>query len=49
MVGPITYTTHNDDPYRFMVHEIIEQIIQIKAGAQIFERLDELCNGNIIP
>jgi len=49
MVGPITYTTHNDDPYRFMVHEIIEQMLSIKAGAKIFERLDELCNGNINP
>lgn len=49
MVGPITYTTHNDDPYRFMVHEIIEQMLSIKAGAKIFELLDELCNGNINP
>ncbi len=49
MVGPITYTTHADDPYAFLVHEIIEQMLSIKAGAKIFGRLSDLCNTNIVP
>ena len=46
MVGPITYDIENKDPYAFLVHEIIEQMLSIKAGAKIYGRL---CNGEIIP
>lgn len=49
MVGPLTYHVHDDDPYAFLVHEIIEQMLSIKAGAKIYSRLVELCNGNICP
>ena len=49
MVGPITYTTHADDPYAFLVHEIIEQMLSVKAGTAIYKRLEELCNGRISP
>lgn len=48
MVGTITYEPH-DDGYSFIVHEIIEQMLSIKAGAKIFNRLSDLCNGNICP
>lgn len=46
-VGTITYKTHNDNPYAFLVHEIIEQMLSIKAGAKIFERLETLCGGHV--
>ena len=49
MVGPITYSPHEDDPYRFLVHEIIEQMLSVKAGQKIFLRLEELCAGEINP
>lgn len=48
MVGTITYEPHNDG-YSFIVHEIIEQMLSIKAGAKIYSRLIELCDGKISP
>lgn len=48
MVGPITYELQSD-PYVFLVHEIIEQMLSIKAGNKIFSRLEELCEGFITP
>lgn len=47
-IGPITYTIH-DDGYAFLVHEIIEQMLSIKAGAKIYKRLEDLCEGNVTP
>lgn len=49
MVGPISYTTHDEDPYSFLVHEIIEQMLSVKAGKKIYSRLEALCNGEITP
>lgn len=46
MVGEITYQPHKDG-YAFLVHEIIEQMLSIKAGAKIYARLQELCDGEI--
>lgn len=48
MVGPITYQPH-DDAFAFLVHEIIEQMLSIKAGAKIYSRLEELCSGSVTP
>ncbi len=49
-IGPITYTIRDDaDSYAFLVHEIIEQMLSIKAGQSIYSRLIELCEGNICP
>lgn len=48
-IGEISYTTHSEDPYAFMIHEIIEQMLSIKAGMKIYTRFEELCNGNISP
>lgn len=48
MVGEITYAPH-DDGYSFLVHEIIEQMLSIKAGAKIYDRLLEICHGDITP
>ena len=49
MVGTIQYTPHSENAYAFMVHEIIEQMLSIKAGKKIYERLENLCLGEIIP
>ena len=48
LVGPITYQIH-DDAFAFLVHEIIEQMLSIKAAAKIYSRLEELCNGFVTP
>lgn len=32
-----------------MIHEIIEQMLSVKAGQKIFVRLEELCNGEVTP
>jgi len=48
MVGSITYTVHTDE-YAFLVHEIIEQMLSIKAGQKIYSRLEMLCGGQITP
>ena len=49
MVGPITYRTHADDPYAFLVHEIIEQMLSAKVASKIYERLKSTCGGNVTP
>lgn len=50
MVGDISYRPHTDgDEYAFLVHEIIEQMLSIKAGAKIYGRLESLCMGQISP
>lgn len=48
MVGPITYSPYTDG-YPFLIHEIIEQMLSIKAGQKIYARLRDLCGGNISP
>ncbi|MEI3348841.1 MAG: hypothetical protein V8R55_10755 [Dysosmobacter sp.] len=48
MVGTISYIPH-DDEYAFLIHEIIEQMLSIKAGRQIYERLEALCSCRITP
>jgi len=47
-IGSIEYFIH-DDPYSFLVHEIIEQMLSKKAGQKIYERLVNKCNGNVTP
>lgn len=49
MVGPITYVPYCDDPYAFLIHEIIEQMLSVKVGQIIYGRLETLCNGSITP
>lgn len=49
MVGKIEYYTHTDNPYEFIIHEIIEQMLSIKVGYVLFSRLKDLCNGSILP
>lgn len=49
MVGPISYETKEKNPYDFLIHEIIEQMLSVKASAKIYERLISLCNGKVTP
>lgn len=46
MVGPINYCPY-ENGYAFLIHEIIEQMLSIKAGAKIYARLEGLCNGKV--
>lgn len=48
LVGTITYSPY-EDAYVFLVHEIIEQMLSIKAGNCIFNRLVSACDGPISP
>lgn len=49
MVGPIAYEPHTDNPFPFLIHEIIEQMLSVKAGAKIYGRLEKLCDDQITP
>lgn len=49
MVGPITYVPYCDDPYAFLIHEIIKQMLSVKAGQKIYGRLENLCAGMVMP
>lgn len=49
MVGKISYEPHLDDPFPFLIHEIVEQMLSVKAGAKIYDRLKTLCNGHVTP
>jgi len=46
MVGEIAYVPHNDG-YAFLIHEVIEQMLSMKAGQKIYARLVDLCNGTV--
>ena len=47
-IGPISYHPY-EDGYAFLIHEIIEQMLSVKAGAKIYARLENLCAGKITP
>lgn len=49
MVGPIAYTLHDEDPYAFLIYEIIEQMLSIKSARSIYSRLLLLCNNTVSP
>ena len=49
MVGPIQYSLHTDSSYSFLIHEIIEQMLSVKAGQKIYSRFEELCGGEVNP
>lgn len=48
-VGPISYTPHYGNEYNFLVHEIIEQMLSVKAGRKIYDRLALRCENSITP
>lgn len=49
-IGPITYAKRDTgDAYAFLVHEIIEQMLSIKAGNAIYSRLLALCENRVCP
>lgn len=45
-IGPITYQVRSKY-YRFLIHEIIEQMLSVKAGTKIYGRLEELCRCSL--
>lgn len=47
IIGPLTYRPHEEDPYSFFIHEIIEQMMSVKAARRINERLEEKCGGRV--
>ena len=47
-IGDLTYTIPDDD-YAFMIHEIIEQMLSVKAGRAIYGRFVDLCDGTVSP
>lgn len=47
-VGEISYSPH-EDAYAFLIREIIEQMLSIKVGRKIYDRLLALCDGKITP
>ena len=47
LIGPITYSSHIENTYAFLVHEIIEQMLSVKAGQKIFSRLEVMCDGKV--
>jgi DNA-3-methyladenine glycosylase II len=47
MVGPIQYSLCADSNYSFLIHEIIEQMLSVKAGQKIYARFEELCSGEV--
>lgn len=50
LVGTLEYAPRNaEDGYAFLIHEIIEQMLSIKAGRKIYSRLEELCNNKVSP
>ncbi len=49
MVGPISYVPYDECAYSFLVHEIIEQMLSVKAGQKIYQRLEDLCDGSVTP
>ena len=48
MVGEISYQPHSDG-FSFLIHEIIEQMLSIKAGTVIYSRLQMLCDNDVCP
>lgn len=48
LIGDISYETH-EDGYKFIVEEIVEQMLSIKAANKIRERLYNICGGIISP
>lgn len=45
-IGPISYTLQ-DDPFSFLVHTIINQMISKKVGNVFSARLEEKCGGAV--
>ncbi len=48
-VGSISYSLYGDNPYAFLIHEIIEQMLSAKVGQTIYNRLLKQCNMKISP
>ena len=47
--GPLRYKARHEEPFSFVVHQIIEQMLSIRAADKICGRLKDLCGGQITP
>jgi DNA-3-methyladenine glycosylase II len=45
-LGSLQYPVY-DDSYSFIVHEIIEQMLSVKASQKIYHRLENLCDMDV--
>lgn len=48
LIGPITYQVH-EGGYAFVNYEIVEQMLSKKVGTIIYNRLLDICSGNVSP
>ena len=48
LIGPLTYI-RNNNPYLFLIREIIEQMLSSASANLIYEKFVKLCNGSVIP
>lgn len=48
LIGDISYEIH-EDGYKFIIGEIVEQMLSVKAADKIRGRLLDICNGVISP
>lgn len=46
MIGDISYKPY-DDPFKFLVHEIIEQMLSVKAGKRFIQDLKKCATGQL--
>ena len=49
MIGPITYRPHDENPYGFLVEQILSQMLSNRVAEVIAGRLMALCGGAFTP
>ena len=49
MVGPITYRKYDENPYAFLVEQILSQMLSARVADVIAGRLIALCGGTLTP
>ena len=49
MIGPITYRPHDENPYGFLVEQILSQMLSNRVAEVISGRLQALCGGAFTP
>ena len=49
MIGPITYTPHEDEAYAHLIYNIIGQMLSNKVADIISDRMLDLCGGEVTP
>lgn len=49
VVGSVECLSPSESPFAFLVHEIAEQMLSIKAAERIFGRISSLCPAGVTP